>query len=445
MEGTSFVKDVRNMLFGTSLDADMRLKLIRNMSLFILGIEIDLPEYANKRKDSIVKEQARFCEVAEKRANNWIYKASLSRYYLSYLRRGLINFINTGDLNYSALNFRCNSEDLCLCYDVLKEQGNLSDVRAKIVNEDVKPVFLSEKSIKYIMKQIEYTIKLNLDKVKFLTDNGVEERSFIETDLKLWAYRVMYIKDGVVDMVFLINYLKNALSNHCSNVRERYITQKRNTGLIKVNEESGAGAEYAKIVVPLSDELSDYLVSQDKIKKDGVPEFVDKINFGESEKKKLKRFFGIINGDPDEEFEEWLRYREEKETLQTLEGNAYIDELSRLATEFIGMGYLMGRIRDSWEVFHDCKNLPSKQYRYMQSLNEVLNMNIPLKIKCYVLVNKLKYYPDDFVDFLKSNKLKIEEISDDKIKGMSEIYYGNIAHKDQPYLIAALKKIKVRM
>lgn len=414
------------------------------MTLFILGIEIELDGYKNKRKDSLVKEQARYCEVAERRVDDWLYKASLSRYYLSYLRRGLINFIQTGDLNYSALNFRCNLEDLCLCYDVLKEQGDLNTVRAKLIDE-VKPVFLSDTSIKYIMKQIEYCIKSNLESVRFLTDNGVEEKSFLETDLKMWAYRVMYLKDGTVDLVFLINYLKQAVGNHCSNVRNYYRTQKRNTGLIKVNDEEGAKAEYVKIVSPLTDELSDYLVSKDKIKKDGVPEFVDKINFEEHEKKKLKRFFGIVNGTPDEEFEEWVSYREEKTQLEKLQGNAYIDLLSSLAAEFIGMTYLMQRIRDSWEVFYDCKNLPSKQYRYMQSLEAVLNLQVPLKVKCLLLVKKLKYYPDDFVSFLRSNKMKVEETSDEKINEMADTYYGNLNQKEQLLYRVSLKKINVKV
>ena len=441
-ENTSFVRDVRSLLFGTALDEEQRLKLIRNMTLFILGIELELDEYSNKRKDSIVKEQARFCEIAEKRAINWIEKASLSRYYLSYLRRGLINFINTGDLNYSASNFRCNLEDLCLCYDVLKEQGNLNVVRMKLTDE-VKPVFLSETSIKYIMKQIEYAIRSNLDKMRFITDYGVEERSFIETDLKLWAYRVMYIKDGVVDLVFLINYLKQALHNRCENIRERYKTQRRNTGLVKVNEEDGASAEYSKIVVPLTDELSEYIVSQDKIKKDGVPEFINKINFEKREKGKLKRFFNILNGSGDEEFELWLSQRPEKKTLENLQGNAYIDELSRIAIDFIGMSYLMPRIRDSWEVFYDCKNLPPKSYRYMEGLNYVLSSQIPMKVKCMVLVNKLKYYPDDFVYFLKSNGKVVDEISDETINEMSEIYYGKLTSKELMLYMATTKRIKI--
>ena len=441
-ENTSFVKDVRNILFGTSLNEEQRLKLIRNMTLFILGIELELDEYSNKRKDSIIKEQARFCEIAEKRAIDWIEKASLSRYYLSYLRRGLINFINTGDLNYSASNFRCNLEDLCLCYDVLKEQGNLNIVRLKITDE-VKPVFLSETSIKYIMEQIKYAIRNNLDNMRFITDNGVEEKTFIETDLKLWAYRVMYIQDGVVDLVYLVNYLKRALHNHCENIRERYLTQRRNTGLVKVNGENGASAEYSKIVVPLTDELSEFIVSQEKIKKDGVPEFIDKINFGEREKKKLKRFFNIINGTADEEFELWLMNRPEKKSLENLQGNAYIDELSKVAIEFIGMSYLMPRIRDSWEVFYDCENLPPKSYRYMQGLNYVLTTQIPTKVKCMVLVNKLKYYPDDFVYFLKSNGKNIEEIPDETIKEMSEIYYGKLTSKELVLYLATAKKVKV--
>lgn len=442
METECFVIDVRNILYGTSLDEDGRLKLIRNMTLYVLGIELDTLEHSVHRKDSIIREQARGDELAEKRVNDWIDKANLSRYYLSYLRRGLINFIKTGDLNYSALNFRCSEPDICLCYDILKEQGIIEEVRKRILSKEVKPVFLSESSMEYMMKQIEKTIQKNLNDIRFLTNNGVEERSFIETDLRLWAYRVMYLNDGIVDLVYLVNYLKQAVSNHCSNVRDRYLTQKKNSGLIKVNDGVGARAEYSKIVVPLTEELSEYIVARDKIKKDGVPEFVEHINFGDGEKRKLKRFFNIIDGVPDEEFEGYLKFNGYDSQLRNKQGNAYIDTLAQFAIEFIGMGYLMGRIRDSWEVFYDCKNLPSKKYRYMKNLDMILDLQAPTKVKCLLLVKRLKYYPDDFVKFMKMNRKTIEDTPDAEIEKLADTYYGAMNPKELLLYRAANSKIK---
>lgn len=445
MREFSFLADVRKVVYGTALNGEERLKLIRNMVLFVLGIEIDIEEYSNKRKDSIIREQAKDCELAQTNVNKWIETAQLNRYYLSYLRRGLINFLKTGDLNYSALNFRCNPEDICLCYDVLKEQRALNSVLNKIKNEKVKPIFLSDSSMKYIMKQIEYTIKICLDKIRFLTDSGVEERSFLEADLKIWAYRVMYIQDGVIDLVFLVNYLKQAVSNHCQNVMNRYKAKKRNSGLQKTNDEEGARAEYTKISVPLTEELGQTLVAKDKIKKDGVPEFIDKINFSKFDKDRLRRFFNIISGAPDPEFEEWLSYKNLSSQLENKQGNEYIDLLSSLAVEFIGMGYLMPRIRDSWEVFHDCKNLPSKEYRYMKSIEAILNMTIPIKVQCRALICGLKYYPDDFISFLKLNRKNIEDLSDEEINNQVDILYGTMSQKDMVLYRAALSKITVKM
>jgi hypothetical protein len=445
MQEFSFLSDVRKVVYGTSLDGEGRLKLIRNMVLFVLGIEIEIDEYSNKRKDSIIREQAKECEVAQLNVNKWIEIAQLNRYYLSYLRRGLINFLKTGDLNYSALSFRCNPEDICLCYDVLKEQRVLDAVINKIKNENVKPVFLSDSSMKYIMKQIEYTIKISLDSVRFLTDNGVEERSFLETDLKIWAYRVMYLQDGTIDLVYLVNYLKQAVSNHCQNVRNRYTAQKRNSGLLKVNDEEGAKAEYTKISVPLTEELGQMLVAKDKVKKDGVPEFVEKINFSKFDKDRLRRFFNIINGTPDPEFENWLDYKQMRSQLENKQGNEYIDLLSALAVEFIGMSYLMPRIRDSWEVFHDCKNLPPKAYRYMKSVDAILNMAIPIKVQCRALICGLKWYPDDFIQFLKLNKKDIDELSDSEIQNQVDILYGTMSQRDLVLYRAAMNKITVKV
>lgn len=415
------------------------------MVLFVLGIEIEIEEYSNKRKDAIIREQAKECNVAQNNVSEWIEKAQLNRYYLSYLRRGLINFLKTGDLNYSSFSFRCNPEDICLCYDVLKEQKILNAVLNKIKGENVKPVFLSDSSMEYIIKQIEKSVELNLRNVRFLTENGVEEKSFLEWDLKIWAYRVMYLQDGTIDLVYLINYLKQAISNHCKNVMNRYIAQKRNSGLIKTNEESGARAEYTKVSVPLTEELGQSLVAKDKIKKAGVPEFIERINFNKYDKDKLKRYFNIINKVPDPEFEEWLSYKNMDSQLENKQGNDYIDLLSALAVEFLGMSYLMPRIRDSWEVFNDCKNTPPKAYRYAKSVENILNMSIPIKVQCRALICGLKYYTDDFIQFLKLNHKNIEDLSDTEIQNQVDILYGTMSQKDMVLYRAAISKIKVKV
>ena len=445
MKEFSFLADVRKVVYNTKLDSEARLKVIRGMILYVLGIEVDLEDCKNSRKDSVIREVAGKCEQAKANIDEWIDRAQLSRYYLSYLRRGLINFLKTGDLNYSALSFRCNPEDICFCYDVLKGQKCIEDVLNRVKKENVKPIFLSDSSMQYVMKQIEYNIHQNLSNIRFITDNGVEEKSFIEMDLKIWAYRVMYLKDGVVDLVFLVNYLRNAISNRCKNIIGYYKAEKRNSGLEKTNEEDGAKAEYKKITVPLTEELGEALVARDKIKKDGVPEFVEKINFNKYDKERLKRFFKIINGEEDQEFDDWLKLKQMDKQLENKKGNEYIDLLSTLAVEFVGMSYLMPRIRDSWEVFHDCKNLPPKQYRYMQSLDKILSMSIPTKVQCRVLITGLKYYPDDFVQFLKLNKKSVEDLSDTEIQKQVDIYYGSMSQKDLVFYRAAMSKLTVRI
>ena len=78
----SFLTDARNIINKTMLSIQDRIILLRNMTMFVLSIQLDSVEGNDKkRKDTIVKEAALKDEVALKRVNDWLSKASYNRYY----------------------------------------------------------------------------------------------------------------------------------------------------------------------------------------------------------------------------------------------------------------------------------------------------------------------------------------------------------------------------
>ncbi len=436
-----FINEINDIMYKSNLGIEDRLKLARNMIMYILGIELEFPEYKNERKDSIVKEQARECPLTESKVTDWLNRAEISRYYLSYLRKGLCAYIQTGDLDSSASCFRCYSEDIVFCYDIIKQFNILQRVREALDDRKPNPVFLSDLSIDYIMKKASYTITKCLNSIRFLTTNGVVEESFVKMQLEVWAHRVIYIKEGMIDMVYLINIVNESISNKCSNIRDYYTSEKRNGGLVRTSDMDvkNQKAEYIKVCVPLTEELSDYITSRGNFKSNGVPEFILSSDLPERDKSKLSKFFSIINGEECKDFESWLKLRGKEEILlNTKSSNDQIDKLSIMAQEFLEMDSLMPKLRLAWKMFYNTSRVYDSNYRLKTNIEKINESTLKNSTKGYLLVTKLKSYPEDFINFLKLNNKNPMEV--DCIE-WARAYYGKPCKEEYEQIDTVIKSL----
>jgi hypothetical protein len=415
----SFLSDARNIIDGTSLSVKERITLVRNMTMYILTIQLDSVEgNLKKRKDTIVRESTLNDAEAKKRVEAWLNKANYNRYYLSYLKRGLINFIKTGNLEESSFDYKAKEEDLLFCSDILKEGGTLEqvmDILAKIPKPS--SLMFSDDTIKEIIKSISYTIHLARQKVSFLINNKVIEESFFKTDLEMWAYRTMFSKEGVTDIVYLINYIRQAVMNHALNMLEAYTAQKRYNGIVKVNDEdSNVKAEYVKIESALTDEIKATYKDNKKITHDdSLVHYINTSDLDDSVKMKVFTFFDIMLGKKVESFDRWLEMNNKKYPDDDL-------ELRELAMNYLQLYEYMGMLKNAWEIVYDTKQSKGKEIvkkeTYEEKVKRVKSFKSKDYIKEYVLAKELRCFSKEFIQFMEDNgisEIMINALNDDEL------------------------------
>lgn len=425
----SFISDARNVIDKTSLSIQDRLFLLRNMTMFILSIQLENVEGNDKkRKDTVVKESSLKDVEASKRVNVWLNKASYNRYYLSYLKRGLINFLKSGNLEESSFDYRAREEDILFCYDILKESGILKEV-LKALEKVPKPssVMFSDDNIKSILKSLEYTFHLAKQKVSFLINNGVFEESFFRTDLEMWAYRTIFSKEGVTDIVFLINYIRQAVMNHALNMLDAATAKKRYNGIIKVSGDSNVNAEYSKIESKLTDEIAaTYKDNKKHIYDDSLIKYIETSDLKESVKTKIFTFFDIMFGRKVDKFEEWLRMNNKKYPDDDL-------KLRELAMNYLQLYEYMGMLKNAWEIVNDTKQSKGKEIvikeTYEDKVKRVKAFNSKDYIKEYVLAKELRHFSKEFIKFMQEN-------------GISEIMINALNDEELDDWLQAYKRIK---
>ena len=421
----SFLSDARDIIDKTTLTVPERIILIRNMTMFVMSVQLDSVSGNNKkRKDTIVKESASKDEKALQRVNDWLYKASYNRYYLSYLRRGLINYLKTGNLEESSYDFRAKEEDILFCTDILKEGGTLEQVLT-LVNKIPKPssVMFSDENIKEIMKSLEYTFYSAKQKVSFLINNGVLEDRFCKTDLETWAYRTIFSKEGVTDIVYLINYIRQAVTNHSLNIMYAATAKKRYNGIVKVNNENNVKAEYSKIEVSLTDEFaSTYKDNKKYIHDDSLITYINTSALPYEVKVKIFTFFDIMLGHKVESFDRWLEMNNKK----------YPDDdlaLRELAINFLQLYDYIGMLRNAWEIVYDTTQSKGKEIVVKETFEEKVNKVKAFKskdyIKEYVLAKELRVFSKGFISFMEDNgisKIMINALNDTELDEWLQAY-----------------------
>ena len=421
----SFLSDARDIIDKTTLTVPERIILIRNMTMFVMSVQLDNVSGNNKkRKDTIVKESASKDEKALQRVNDWLYKANYNRYYLSYLRRGLINYLKTGNLEESSYDFRAKEEDILFCTDILKEGGTLEQVLT-LVNKIPKPssVMFSDENIKEIMKSLEYTFYSAKQKVLFLINNGVLEDRFFKTDLETWAYRTIFSKEGVTDIVYLINYIRQAVTNHSLNIMYAATAKKRYNGIIKVNNENNVKAEYSKIEVSLTDEFaSTYKDNKKYIHDDSLITYINTSALPYEVKVKIFTFFDIMLGHKVESFDRWLEMNNKK----------YPDDdlaLRELAINFLQLYDYIGMLRNAWEIVYDTTQSKGKEIVVKETFEEKVNKVKAFKskdyIKEYVLAKELRVFSKGFISFMEDNgisKIMINALNDTELDEWLQAY-----------------------
>lgn len=425
----SFISDARNVIDGSILDIKERIVLLRNMTMFILTIQLDSVEgNSKKRKDTIVRESASKDKKTKDRVEIWLNKASFNRYYLSYLKRGLINYLKTGNLEESSFDYKAREEDLLFCTDILKEGGTLENVLEEISKiEKPSSVMFSDETIKEIMKGIKYTLELAERKVSFLISNGVIEKSFFETDLEMWAYRTIFMKEGVTDIVYLINYLRQSVMNHALNMLDAATAQKRYNGIIKVNDEKNAKAEYVKIESSLTDEIA--ITYKDNVKvwhDDSLYKYIKTSDLDEKIKSRIFTFLDIMSGKKVESFDRWLDMNNKKYPNDDI-------VLRDLAMNFLQLYEYMDILKNAWEIVNDTYQSNGKQIvkkeTYEEKVKRVKSFKSKDYIKEYVLAKELKVFSKEFIRFMEDN-------------GVSEIMINALNDYELDDWLQAYKRIK---
>lgn len=420
----SFLTDARNIINKTMLSIQDRIILLRNMTMFVLSIQLDSVEGNDKkRKDTIIKEAALKDEVALKRVNDWLSKASYNRYYLSYLKRGLINYLKTGNLEESSFDYRAKAEDLLFCTDILKESNILEQI-LKELSKIPKPssIMFSERNIKDIFEELEYTFYLSRQKVLFLINNGVLEYSYFRTDLEMWAYRTIFSKEGVTDIVYLINYIRQAIMNHTLNIIDSLTAKKRYNGIVKTKNEINAKQEYSKIETKLTDELiSTY--KDKKVRDDySLITYINTSDLDYNVKVRIFTFFDIMLGHKVEGFDKWLE----------MNGKKYPDDektLRELALNYTQLYEYVGMLQNAWEIVYDTEQSKGKQIVVKETYEEKVNRVKAFKskdyIKEYVLAKELRHFSKGFISFMNDNgisEVMINALNDDELDDWLQAY-----------------------
>lgn len=431
----SLLNEVSEIFYNSDLNIDDRIKTVRNMILFILNVEINFDEYDNKRKDAIIYEQARGKNVGKK-LKEWVRRAELSRYYLSYLHRGLIYFLKTGNAEEASEMFKCGNDDIWFCYDVLKSTNILEKTIDEIKDIEVEPIFVSDASIQYILSKCSYTINVCMKKVLFLTSNDVVDEHIYKSDLELWALRIIYLKEGMTDMVYLINIVNQSVTNHNNNLIRYYTRNKRQgtNGLIR-NKEGANGnvdAEYTKVNVPLS-EVEETLSTKIQLNKyKEILNYINESSLEQDTKKKINDYFSIIAGNKNKGYEDWLKQSGKEKELEEIKGktqldkeNEIIDKENAFAKEYLNINDDISNImKNAYEIVLG-RNIPNRKYLdkvFIKKIQSITNIND--KAKSYLIAMKCKMYSEEFISFLKLNGTSIVALDEAMLERMLGAFYG---------------------
>ena len=273
------------------------------------------------------------------------------------------------------------------------------------------------------MKSLEYTFYSAKQKVSFLINNGVLEDRFCKTDLETWAYRTIFSKEGVTDIVYLINYIRQAVTNHSLNIMYAATAKKRYNGIVKVNNENNVKAEYSKIEVSLTDEFaSTYKDNKKYIHDDSLITYINTSDLPYEVKVKIFTFFDIMLGHKVESFDRWLEMNNKK----------YPDDdlaLRELAINFLQLYDYIGMLRNAWEIVYDTTQSKGKEIVVKETFEEKVNKVKAFKskdyIKEYVLAKELRVFSKGFISFMEDNgisKIMINALNDTELDEWLQAY-----------------------
>lgn len=379
--------DVKEILYKSRLDAATRLSVARNMVLYVLMYQSSssMPGQDKKRKDTIIRELVKEDADTLKKVNGWIYKAMYGRYYLSYLRRGLISYLKNGDIECS-ITFKCSQEDLLFCLDILKESNMIDEIYSWVRTlKEPSPIFFSDKQLDDLMKtQMSYTIKIAKSRMAFLVKYSGMEDSFLETELKMWAYRTFYLKEGTMDIVYLINYARQSVKNHASNIIYANTTQKRNCGLVRYSDgKDNINAEYEKATLPLTDELAETIKSNSRFGDNSLREYIQSSDLEDDVKTRMISFFDVMVGKKNDKFEKWISsYGFPDDELK----------LREYALQYFNLVDYLPIMKNAYEIVNDCTIVKD------HTLNQA---KVFLEKDEFEKARKMKIYSREFIEFLK--------------------------------------------
>lgn len=387
----SLIADIKYILYKSNFDDSVRLSVARNMVLYVLMYQSSssIKGQEKKRKDTIIRELVKNNPETLKKVNDWIYKAMYGRYYLSYLRRGLISFLKNGDIE-SSLVFKCSQEDLLFCLDILKESNMIDEIYSWVKTlKEPTPIFFSDKQLEDFMKKITYTIRVAKLKMSFLIKYAGMEESFLETELKLWAYRTFFIKEGTTDICYLVNYTRQSVSNHASNILYANTAKKRNGGLIRSKDgETNTNSDYEVVTMPLTDELIDVLKmhTSEFFKDDSLKKYINSSDLSDEIKVRIFSFFDVMLGKKNEKFEQWVSESYGFPNDDDL-------KLREYALQYFNLIDYLPILKNAYEIVND--------YSVVKD-HEVNQAKVFLEKDDFKKAKKMQIYSKEFIAFLKA-------------------------------------------
>ena len=239
----------------------------------------------------------------------------------------------------------------------------------------------------------------------------------------MWAYRTIFSKEGVTDIVYLINYLRQSLMNHTKNIIDSATAQKRYNGIIKISGTNNVNAEYIKIESKLTDEIaSTYKDNKKIIHDDSLIRYINTSDLDNEVKNKIFTFFEIMLGNKVPEFDKWLE----------MNGKEYPEDdgvLRELAMNYLQLYEYMGMLKNAWEIVNDTKQSAGKKIVKKESFEEKVKRVQSFKskdyIKEYVLAKELRHFSKGFVSFMEDNGVSavmINALNDDELEDWLQAY-----------------------
>jgi hypothetical protein len=251
--------------------------------------------------------------------------------------------------------------------------------------KEPSPIFFSDKQLDDLMKtQMSYTIKIAKSRMAFLVKYSGMEDSFLETELKMWAYRTFYLKEGTMDIVYLINYARQSVKNHASNIIYANTTQKRNCGLVRYSDgKDNINAEYEKATLPLTDELAETIKSNSRFGDNSLREYIQSSDLEDDVKTRMISFFDVMVGKKNDKFEKWISsYGFPDDELK----------LREYALQYFNLVDYLPIMKNAYEIVNDCTIVKD------HTLNQA---KVFLEKDEFEKARKMKIYSREFIEFLK--------------------------------------------